>query len=95
MGILEDLFGTSKPKVSKEEFREACNFLSVKGFDEREINEVKKIFRADLEESSEYERGIDQKEIEQAMKWMREHTSSHCLSTSKIQILEEILKKKL
>jgi len=53
------------------------------------------IFRADLNEPSQYESGIDAKEIERGIKWMRANKRSHFISEGKIDILEDVLKAKL
>ncbi len=95
MGLFNDLFGGNKPKVSKDEFKDACSSLSSKGFSERELDEVKKIFRPDLEEELETERGIDKVELDNAIKWMKEHTADHCIPPSKISILEQVLRKRI
>lgn len=95
MSFLDDLTGGYKPKVSKDEFKEVCSSLSSKGFSERELDEVKKIFRPDLEEPVETEKGIDKTEIDNAIKWMKEHKDDHCIPSSKLSILEETLKKRL
>lgn len=89
------LFGFTKKKVSKLEFKQVRILLHRKGFSSREINEVAMIFRADLNEQSEYERGIDRKEIENAVKWMRKNKSKHILSDRQIDIVEKVLISKL
>lgn len=88
-------FDTAKPKISKREFLEARSTLSSKGFNERELNEVQKIFRADLDDVRESERGIDTKEFSAAMDWLRAHLREHALSSHKLDILEEVMLKKL
>jgi hypothetical protein len=89
------LFGSTKKKVSKLEFKQVRTLLHQKGFSSREIDEVEMIFRADLNEPSQYESGIDAKEIERGIKWMRANKRSHFISEGKIDILEDVLKAKL
>ncbi|OHA84958.1 MAG: hypothetical protein A2408_02765 [Candidatus Yonathbacteria bacterium RIFOXYC1_FULL_52_10] len=91
MGFFED----SKPKISKREFEEARSALAGKGFSEREILEVQKIFRADLNDVREDDRGIDGKELDAALLWMREHIGEHAVSEKKLDILEAVLRKRL
>ena len=89
------LFGPSKKTVSQEEFKDLLSLLYSKGFSKYEREEVEKIFRGDLYESSDYERGIDAKEIENAIQWMRKHMSNHNIPSQKVDLLEELLQKKL
>ncbi len=89
------IFGSTKKRVSKLEFKQVRVLLHRKGFSSREINEVAMIFRADLNESSEYERGIDKKEIENAVKWMSKNKSKHILSDKQIGVVEKVLISKL
>jgi len=81
-------------RVSKNEFHEVRNSLRYKGFSDRDVGEVEKLFRGDMHESGDHS-GIDTKEIEGGLKWMRENMSKHKLSEKKINTLEESLKKKL
>lgn len=89
------IFGSSKKIISQTEFKELQSELYSKGFNKNEREEVEKIFRGDLNESSEYERGIDAEEIENALKWMRENMKNHNIPSKKIDLLEELLKAKL
>lgn len=89
------LFDDSKPKISKSEFADVRSALYGKGFDEREIFEVEKIFRADLDDVRESDRGIDEQELAAALAWMRAHVGEHAVSEKKIDILEEVLRKRL
>lgn len=89
------IFGSSKKIISHTEFKELQSELYSKGFTKNEREEVEKIFRGDLHESSEYERGIDAGEIENALKWMRENMKKHDIPSQKVDILEELLKEKL
>lgn len=91
MGFFDD----PKPKISKNEFAEVRSSLAGKGFDEREIFEVEKIFRADLDDVRESDRGIDEKELMAALTWMRAHVGEHAVSEKKIDILEDVLRKRL
>ena len=88
-------FGSTKKKVSKLEFKQVRTILHHKGFSGREIDQVEMIFRADLNESSQYEQGIDAKEIEKGVKWMKKNKSSHGLSSNRIDTIESALKSKL
>ena len=87
--------GSTKKKVSKLEFKQVRTLLHHKGFSSREIDEVETVFRADLNESTEYERGIDADEIERGVKWLKENKTKHILSDGRINDVEEALKSKL
>ncbi len=88
-------FGSTKKKVSKLEFKQVRTLLHHKGFSSREIDEVETVFRADLNEPSQYQSGIDANEIERGVRWLRENKSKHILSDNRIDDIEEALKSKL
>lgn len=88
-------FDPPKPKITKNEFAEVRRALAGKGFDEREILEVEKIFRADLDDIREEDRGVDERELVAALAWMREHVGEHAVSEKKIDVLEEVLRRRL
>jgi hypothetical protein len=87
-------FGSSKKNVSIGEFQKVISTLYSRGFSQRERDEVLKIFRGDLYESGS-EVGIDEKELERGLDFMRSNMRSHGLSSGKIDILEEVLRTKL
>lgn len=88
-------FSFSRKIISQQEFKDLLSLLYAKGFQQREIKEVEKIFRGDLYESSDYERGIDATEIKHALSWMRKNPKHHDISKQKVDLLEELLKAKL
>ncbi len=92
MGLL-DLFGSSKKSVSDNEFSDVRSRLYGKGFSDTQINDVKKIFRGDMAESTES--GIDTAEIKKGIEWMKKNMGSHSLSAEKIGILEKELNEEL
>lgn len=88
------LFGKNKKAVSPREFKKSVrNQLSTMGLDTRELNEVAMIFRADLDEPSDLQRGIDAQELAAGIAWMRANTKMHHLSEVEINAVEETLKK--
>ena len=89
------IFGSSKKRISKNEWDEIQNRLYSRGFSKRERDEAEKIFHGSLDESQETERGIDAEELVKALEYMRKNKSAHGLSDEKINILEEELKNKL
>lgn len=89
MGIFD-----SKKIVSEDEFEDVLRECRSQGFNSRELRELEKIFRGDLFERGS-NRGIDRKEMEEALKWMRKNVSNHRILPKKITILEELLKEKL
>ena len=88
-------FFNTKPKVVKEEFKKIGNYLYSMGFTRKELEQVKEIFRSDLDESSIYEQGISSEEIDRGIQWMRANMNVHYIPASKIDILEKALKEKL
>lgn len=89
------LFDISKPRITKDEMSDARSVLYSKGFNDQDINEVKKIFRGDMTESRDIDNGIDAGELAAGIKWLKDNPSSHKLPPSKIAILEQVLKKKI
>jgi hypothetical protein len=69
--------------------------LSANGFSARELDEVEEIFRGDMDEERDFDKGIDEKEIEKAIAWMKENENIHKISQSKIDILERELRERL
>ncbi len=88
------LFGpTPPPRVTQEEFRnKVMSQLYVHGFSQKERAEVEKIARADLFEEKEADKGIDVKEIERMVEWLKANTGRHLLSAEKIDSLEKVLR---
>jgi hypothetical protein len=67
--------------------------LRAKGLSKSDIDNLKKVFRGDLEGARE-ERGIDRHELERGIKWLREHKGKHSLSSGQIDKFEEQMKGK-
>ena len=88
-------FFNTKPKVTKEEFKKVRNSLYLSGFTHKELDQVEEIFRADLDESQNYDRGISNEEVDKGIRWMKENLNIHHISAHKIDILEKTLKKKI
>ncbi|TSC80087.1 MAG: hypothetical protein G01um101429_291 [Parcubacteria group bacterium Gr01-1014_29] len=82
-------------KVSRREFQKSATNLRAKGLSSSDIANMKKIFRGDLDEGTALTRGIDPKELDRGVKWMRENMSKHTLSKNQVNKLEENLRKKL
>lgn len=90
------LFGQRNKAVSKREFTESVRSqLSHHGLDQQEINEVAMIFRADLDEVQETQKGIDAQELSAGIAWMRKNQSMHHLSSKEIATVEAVLGKYL
>lgn len=100
MGLFDILFGnsgSSKPKVTKEEFKKVRGDLSVHGFTEHERDRVEEIFSGDLYEqvNSSTPKGIDEQEITDRIAWLRTNKDKHPFSDQKITIIENTLRKYL
>lgn len=88
-------FDSPKPRVSADEYKKARSTLSARGFNAEDLNDVDQLFQADLNESSERERGIDRGELEKGIAWLRKNIGHHRLSSQQIDILEEVMGKKI
>ncbi|PIR70084.1 MAG: hypothetical protein COU46_03370 [Candidatus Niyogibacteria bacterium CG10_big_fil_rev_8_21_14_0_10_42_19] len=88
------IFFKDKPKVNREEFKKVRQHLRYEGFHDNDIKDIEKIYHGDIEEGGP-DHGIDKKELDRGIKWLKEHKSKHSLSENQIKILEEELKKKL
>ncbi len=88
-------FDTPKPRVSREEYKKARSALLGRGFNAEDLNDIDQLFQADLNESSDRERGIDRSELEKGIAWLRKNIGHHRLSEHKIEILESVLRGKL
>jgi len=88
------LFGNYKKNISKREFfKEVRPVLASKDFTKDERDYIEGIFHGDIEESTDYERGIDDKELERGLRFIREHMDAHTLTKEQIDILEEAMKR--
>jgi len=81
-----------KLKVSQKEFSDATSALYAKGFTSSEVEKFKQIFRGDLREVGEDQPGIDPRELENALEYMRKNRT---FPEHKIIIIEEQLKKRM
>ena len=87
------LFFTAK-KVSAQDFKNVRSMLLSKGLSHREIEEVAMLAQGALDEIGR-ERGMDRREIEQLCHTLRTNREAHSLADHQIDIVEEVLKKKL
>lgn len=85
MGIF---WNTTKPHVSQKEFQKTLSELYSKGFTHSEIDKIKEIFLGNFNQSNSEDKGIDKKELEKMIAWLREHKSVHGISDNHINILE-------
>ena len=81
--------------VSQREFKRIRSNLRRAGLSRDRVSEVDKIFHGDLSDSDGGYRGIDKREIERGIKWMRDNKGSHNLSDTHIDTIEEELTKYL
>ena len=84
------LFFNDAPKrVSKEEFKKVRAALASEGMQKIEIDKVEEIFLGDIYETTDSQKGVDRKELEARIKWMRENMSKHRLSEKDVSLVEE------
>ncbi|MFA5934839.1 MAG: hypothetical protein WC827_03080 [Candidatus Paceibacterota bacterium] len=88
-------FSDSKPKITESEFKKIRAHLYNKDFTSDQLDKIEGIFRGDLYEDRDSDKGIDEKELERAIAWMRDNMSTHNISEQKIATLEEEMKKVL
>lgn len=87
-------FFGSKKGVSSREIRDVRGHLRARGFSHADIDNVMKVFSGHAGERGIF-RGIDKHEIEQGVRWLKDHSSKHTLSSEQIKKLEVALKEKL
>ena len=92
MGIF---FDDSKPRITEEEFKKIRAHLYNVGFSSDQLDKIEGIFRGDIYEDRDSDKGIDEKELFRAIAWMRENMHVHNISEQKVDILEEEMKKAL
>ncbi len=98
MGLYSILFGgSSKPRVTKEEYKKAKSSMYTEGLSPRERAKVDEIFAPDfnMAGTDAHPKGLEKEEIEARIKWMRENKSKHGLSDSDIDKIESSLIKRL
>ena len=90
------IFGkTSQKNISDDDFGNVRNALYAKGFDKDDIRFLEVVFRSDLFEDERLQKGIDKKEIEEALRFLKNHPHHHKFSNTKLSELEEVLLKTL
>ena len=92
MGIF---FSDSKPKITKDEFKNVCSDLYYKGWSHKDIELLRSFFDSSLNEARESDRGLDALEIQQGINNLRDHEGVYSLSEKKLEILETVFKKYL
>lgn len=98
MGIIFDLFfgSSQKPRVTKDEWQHVRSALSSRhNFTKTELDEVEKIFRADMDEGKKIDVGITTDELVKGIQWMRSNMTKHKISQEKINAIEEEMMKKI
>ena len=97
MGIFDIIFGSSKPRVTDQEYKKVKSQLYMEGFTQRERNKVDEIFKPDYYETAtaSHPRCLEPKEIAARIKWMRENPSKHGFSPNRIDEIEQEMKKRL
>lgn len=83
---------TSKKRVTAEEYKRARSRMHAKDLTELELNKVDELFQASLYEQRDEDKGIDEKEIDSTISWMRAHMHEHNIPDHKITIIESCLK---
>ena len=96
MGVIDEMFFGAKPKprITKEEFKKVRENLYYKyKFSKKELDEVEEIFRADMNEEKDLDKGIDAAEVVRGIQYMRDHMQVHKIPIDKVNNLEiELMK---
>ncbi|OHA26450.1 MAG: hypothetical protein A3C06_02630 [Candidatus Taylorbacteria bacterium RIFCSPHIGHO2_02_FULL_46_13] len=94
MGLFD--FGDSKPRVTKQEFHQKVRqSLYGNGFSHKELDQLEGYFGGDMHESGASHSGIDAKEVDRGVTWLREHKNDHTFSPKQIDDIETEFKKHL
>ncbi len=94
MGIFSS-FSASSNSISPMEFRNKVrSSLKERGLSHRDIEQLESVVKLSLEESG-MRRGLDRREVDQAVVELRQNRNAHGLSDHQIDITEEVLKKHL
>jgi len=91
-------FGTDKKNISHYEWKEQVRSeLFGKDLTSEEIDRIEGLFWTDIQETSEYEKGIDKQEFESKMTWLSDpnHARAFMLSAEKIALIREVMEKYL
>jgi len=89
------LFFDSKPRVSKDEFKKKVLPALSSELSHREIKHLEGLFEGDMHEPGRWEKGVDKKEIEGKMKWLRGNKRYHSFSDQEIDKIEDVMKRHL
>lgn len=86
----------SKPKVTQREFKKKVRTeLYDSGIPARKLNQLEGFLRGDLEGSTIVRRGIDSRELENSVKWLKENPGKHQFSSDQVERIEKSLRKNL
>jgi len=93
MGIF---FDDPKPRVTALEWKKVRdNLYGEHHFTTKELEEVEGIFRGDMNEEREKDKGIDAEELVKGIQYLRAHINIHHISLEKINALEVEMMKKI
>lgn len=86
MGIF---FDDPKPRITKLEWEKIrSNLHGNHNFSTEQLNKIEEIFRGDIDETKEKDKGIDTEELVRGIQYMREHIDVHHIPIEKINTLE-------
>lgn len=90
MGLFS-AFSTPRSVSPTEFHNKVRSTLRDRGLSERDVDHVTQVVGLGLEESGSH-RGLDRREIDQAIKTLHDNKESHSLSNHQIDTVEEVLK---
>jgi hypothetical protein len=86
MGIF---FDDPKPRITPLKWKKVREILyGAHDFTTKELDEVEEIFRGDMDEKRDIDKGIDTDELVKGIEYMRGHMNLHHISLQKIDALE-------
>jgi hypothetical protein len=97
MGFFSSVFGSSKPRVTENEFKKVRSDLAITGMDRKQRDRVESIFSGDMyrKATSSHPVGVERDELESRIKWMRDNKKLHGLNDTQIDNVERAMKRHL
>jgi len=99
MGFLDEImfWGSNKPRITPQKFKKVRSDLAAVGFSVAKRDRLEGIFSGDMNGvvTATNPRGIDSKELEIKLEWLRDNKNKHNFTDNEIDKIEECMKKYL
>ncbi len=97
MGFIDEImfWGSNKPRITPQKFKRVRSNLAAAGFSVDKRNRLEGIFSGDMngKVTATNPKGIDEKELEIRLKWLKNNKSKHNFTDQEIDKIEECMKK--